>query len=53
MSQLEEMADRLQVAPEVLIQMSLLELLSRPDDAFQKAANYVLAKNIELYRRLA
>jgi hypothetical protein len=29
------------------------ELLSRPDEAFQRAVNYVLEKNAELYRRLA
>ena len=29
------------------------ELLDRPDDEFRRAADSVLAKNAELYRRLA
>ncbi|MDQ7029183.1 MAG: hypothetical protein Q9O62_05080 [Ardenticatenia bacterium] len=39
--------------PEELLRVSLEELLSRPDEAFQEAMAYVLTKNAELYRRLA
>jgi hypothetical protein len=48
-----EMAARLGVTPEELARVSLEELLSRPDEAFQRAVDYVLKKNTELYRRLA
>ena len=51
--QLRQKAERLRVAPEDLIRLSLEELLTRPDEAFQNAAEYVLTKNAELYRRLA
>jgi antitoxin FitA len=50
---LKEMAARLGVIPEELARVSLEELLSRPEDALQRAITYVLTKNAELYRRLA
>jgi FXSXX-COOH protein len=51
--QLQELAARFQVAPEDLLRVSLEELLARPDEAFQHAVRRVLAKNADLYRRLA
>jgi len=50
---LTELAARLGVTPEELARLSIEELLSRPEDAFQRASGYVLAKNAELCRRLA
>jgi hypothetical protein len=50
---LKEMAARLGITPEELARVSLEELLSRPEDALQRAITYVLTKNAELYRRLA
>ena len=50
---LKEIAARLQVTLEDLLRVSLEELLTRPDDAFQNVARHVLEKNAELYRRLA
>lgn len=50
---LQEMAARLGVTPEDLARVSLEELLSRPEDAVQRAITYVLTKNAELYQRLA
>jgi antitoxin FitA len=47
------MAARLGVRPEDLVRLSLEELLSRPEDDFQRAVEHVLKKNTELYRRLA
>jgi len=44
---------RLNVSPEELVRVSIEELLSRPDEAFERAVEYVLEKNTELYRRLA
>ena len=50
---LKEMAARLGVTSEECAWGSLEELLSRPEDALQRAITYVLTKNAELYRRLA
>lgn len=52
-AQLQEKAKRYQVAPEELLRVSLEELLTRPAEDFQRAVEYVLTKNVELYRRLA
>ncbi len=49
---LKEIAERLQVSPEDLVRVSIDELLTRPDEAFEQAADLVLEKNAELYRRL-
>ena len=51
--QLEEMAGRLGVSVEQLIRISLRQALARPDQDFERAANYALQKNAELYQRLA
>jgi hypothetical protein len=50
---LKELAKEANVAPEDLVRASLEEWLRRPKDDFARAANYVVQKNIELYRRLA
>jgi antitoxin FitA len=50
---LKEMAARLGVSPEELVRVSIDELLARPDEEFERAVDYVLKKNAELYRRLA
>ncbi len=49
---LKEMAMRLHISPEELARLSIQDLLARPDEAFQSAADYVLNKNAELYKRL-
>ncbi len=51
--QLKEIAARLGIAPEELARAGIEDLLSRPDEAFQQAAERVLSKNAELYKRLA
>ncbi|MDQ3753576.1 MAG: DNA-binding protein [Acidobacteriota bacterium] len=53
MEKLREAAARLGLAPEELARVGVEELLKRPDDEFGRAADYVLRKNEELYRRLA
>jgi antitoxin FitA len=53
MLKLKEIADRFHVTPEELVQVSVNEILTRPEEAFQRALSYVLKKNAELYRRLA
>jgi hypothetical protein len=53
LQQLKEQAARFRIAPEELVCASIEELLTRPDEEFQRALTYVLTKNAELYRRLA
>ena len=53
MLRLKEMALEAGVAPEELLNASIVEWLARPKDDFAQAAAYVLKKNAELYRRLA
>lgn len=53
MAELREKAARLRTSPEQLLQASVEELLARPDAEFERATEYILGKNQELYRRLA
>jgi predicted transcriptional regulator len=53
LAKLREIAARLNVTPEDLARVSIEEVLARPDEAFKQAAEYVLQKNSDLYRRLA
>ena len=53
LAKLKEIAARFNITPEDLVRVSIDELLTRPEEAFQQAAQYVLDKNSELYRRLA
>jgi len=50
---LEALAQRLGVSVEDLVRSSVEEQFKSPDDDFEEAAQHVLAKNAELYRRLA
>lgn len=52
-TKLKEVANNLHVTMEDLVCISIDELISRPDEDFQKAADYILKKNAELYRKLA
>jgi len=52
-SRLAEIARRLGVTTEELAKRSILQTLAQMDDDFGRAAEYVLAKNEELYRRLS
>lgn len=52
-AKLEELAARYGVPLEELARAGVEDLLSRTDDAFEKAAEKVLQKNAELYRRLS
>ena len=53
MKKLQEIAMRLNVAPEELARAGIEELLARPEEDFRQALDYVLKKNAEIYRRLA
>ena len=50
---LEQRACELGVDVRELAKAAVTDLLSRPTDDFERAANYVLAKNRELYERLS
>ena len=49
---LEQRARELGVEVRELAKAAVTDLLSRPPADFERAANYVLAKNRELYERL-
>lgn len=38
---------------EQMVQLSIHDFISQPDDAFHAAAKLVMEKNAELYRRLS
>jgi hypothetical protein len=52
-SQLRQRAKALGVAPEDLARAAVADLLAQPEEDFNVAADQVLGKNAELYRRLA
>ena len=53
LQKLQELAKVYGLSPEALLRASLEDWLSFPKSEFTDAANYVLRKNAELYRRLA
>jgi hypothetical protein len=50
---LREAAGRLNVSVNDLARAAINDLLAKPDNDFERAAARVLAKNAELYKRLA
>lgn len=50
---LQEMATQFNVAPEELARAGIEEFLARPEEELNRALDYVLNKNRELYQRLA
>lgn len=50
---LQETATRLGISLEELILMGVEELVTKSENAFPQAVDYVLQKNAELYQRLA
>ncbi len=52
-TKLEKVAERLNITPEELLLLSLEEKLAQLDAQFQNVSDYVLNKNVELYKRLA
>lgn len=53
LQKLQEMALKFGVSMEELVRVSVEDMLTQPEDQFRKAAQYVLKKNAELYKRLA
>ena len=53
LQKLQDLAAQFRIAPEELLRVSVEDLIARPQADFQKAVDYVLKKNKELYKRLA
>jgi len=53
LQKLQEMALKFGVSMEELVRLCVEDMLTQPEEQFRKAAQYVLKKNAELYRRLA
>jgi predicted transcriptional regulator len=53
LKRLQGIADRFGIRIDELVLAGIEQLLSQPDETFQNAADYVLKKNAELYRRLS
>ncbi len=53
LQKLQEMALKFGVSIEELVRVSVEDMLTQPEEQFRKAAQYVLKKNAELYKRLA
>jgi hypothetical protein len=53
LERLKTLAEQAGVSPEELARVGLEEWLARPREDFAKAAEHVMRKNAELYRRLA
>lgn len=52
-AKLQAVAAKFRITPEELVFVSIKDLLEQPETEFQQIVQYVLAKNAELYRRLA
>jgi predicted transcriptional regulator len=53
LNKLKTLAERSGATPEALVQAKIRELVEAPEESFERAAERVLDKNQELYRRLA
>jgi len=53
LQKLQEMSLKFGVSMEELVRVSVEDMLTQPEEQFRKAAQYVLKKNAELYKRLA
>ena len=53
LDRLRELAKRYGLAPEEIARLSLVDLVSGPDESVGDQMDYVIDKNRELYQRLA
>ena len=53
LEKLNELASRFDLSPEEIALLSVEDMLSQPDEAFQRTLERVLEKNKALYQRLA
>ncbi|MEK7440147.1 MAG: DNA-binding protein [Chloroflexota bacterium] len=53
LQKLKELSSFFRISTEDLIRVSIEDLITRPDEEFERIVEYVLEKNAELYKRLA
>jgi antitoxin FitA len=53
LQKLQDLAKQFNIPMEELLRVSFEELVARPQEDFQKALEYILDKNKDLYQRLA
>ncbi|MBI5348010.1 MAG: DNA-binding protein [Chloroflexi bacterium] len=53
LQKLKELSSFFRISAEDLIRVSIEDLITRPDEEFERIVEYVLEKNAELYKRLA
>jgi hypothetical protein len=53
LARLNELAGKTGLSPQELLRRRVERLLAQPDEEFTEAAQYLLEKNADLYRRLA
>lgn len=53
LQKLQNLARQFNIPAEELLRVSFEEFIARPQEDFQKALEYVLEKNKEIYKRLA
>jgi len=53
MARLKDLAQKVGLAPEQLLEAGVEDFLGRHDDEFTRMADFIITKNTELYRRLA
>ena len=52
LEKINKLASRFDLSPEEIALISVEDMLSQPDEAFQRALDHVLEKNKALYQRL-
>lgn len=53
MRRLEALSKRESLTVEQMVRLGIRDFLGQPDDAFRAAAERVMGKNVDLYRRLS
>lgn len=53
LAQLRLWAEQTGLSPEEFLRRRVEQLLNQPDEQFRQAADYIVHKNADLYRRLA
>jgi hypothetical protein len=53
LQRLKALGEREGLTIDQIVRLGVQDLINQPDDAFHKAAQQILQKNAELYRRLA
>ncbi len=53
LQRLKELGEREGLTVDQVVKLGIQELINQPDESFRRAAQHILEKNAELYRRLA